>query len=315
MRPHLILVNVTRLWYSDQFAIPLPPGHKFPVRKYRLLRETLTADGRFTFDPAPFAATANLELAHDSAYIRAFLNGTLDQKILRRVGFPWSENLVRRSLASVGGTVAAARDALAHRWGGNLAGGTHHAFRAEGSGFCVFNDMAVAICTLRAEGLIARAAVVDLDVHQGDGTAKIFEHDPDVLTVSVHGSNNFPFRKQESRIDVGLPDGTQDDAYLAALQSVLPRVFAFRADIVFYQSGVDALASDKLGRLNLTHAGLEQRDRMVFSACRKHGTPCAITLGGGYSDPIEPTVQAHAATFRIAADELDGTTAQSTSGC
>jgi acetoin utilization deacetylase AcuC-like enzyme len=278
------------------------------MRKYRLLRETLAADGCFMFEPAPFAPVAHLELAHDSGYVQAFLNGTLDPKTLRRIGFPWSENLVRRSLASVGGTVAAARDALAHGWGGNLAGGTHHAFRAEGSGFCVFNDIAVAICTLRAEGLLVRAAVVDLDVHQGDGTAKIFEDDAGVLTLSVHGSNNFPFRKQESRIDVALPDGTEDAPYLEALKSVLPRVFAFRPEIVFYQSGVDALAADTLGRLKLTHAGLRERDRIVFSTCKAHGTPCAVTLGGGYSDPIEPTVQAHAATFHTAAELL---TAQS----
>jgi acetoin utilization deacetylase AcuC-like enzyme len=279
------------------------------MRKYRLLRESLARDGRFTFEPAPFADTGQLELAHDKEYIRAFLNGTLDPKMLRRIGFPWSENLVRRSLASVGGTVAAARDALAHGWGGNLAGGTHHAFHAEGSGFCVFNDIAVSICALRAEGLIARAAVVDLDVHQGDGTARIFEADAGVLTLSLHGSNNFPFRKRESKIDVGLPDGTEDAEYLAALATVLPRVFTFRPEIVFYQSGVDALASDRLGRLKLTHCGMEKRDRMVFSACSDYGVPCAVTLGGGYSDPIEPTVQAHAATYRAAAELL---TARST---
>lgn len=291
-----------RLWFCDQYELPLPPGHKFPTRKYRLLREALARDSLFTFEPAPFAREDTIQLVHDAEYVRAFLDGTLDARILRRIGFPWSENLVRRTLASVGGTLRAASDALEHGCGGNLAGGTHHAFPSEGSGFCVFNDMAVAIRSLQHESRIRRAAVIDLDVHQGDGTAKIFSQDPDVVTLSIHGSNNFPFRKQESRIDVGLPDGTQDTEYLRAVGSVLPRVFEVCPDIVFYQSGVDALASDKLGRLQLTHAGLLERDRMVFHACHARRVPCVITLGGGYSDPVELTVAAHANTFRAAAD-------------
>jgi acetoin utilization deacetylase AcuC-like enzyme len=274
------------------------------MRKYALLRESLAADGRFTLERAPFAEPEIIQLAHDAGYVRSFIEGTLEQRILRRIGFPWSENLVRRTLASVGGTLGAARDALDFGWGGNLAGGTHHAFRCEGAGFCVFNDIAVAIRALRADGRIRRAAAIDLDVHQGDGTANIFADDPDVLTLSLHGSNNFPFRKQESKIDVGLPDGTEDAGYLHALASVLPAAFDFGADVVFYQSGVDALASDKLGRLKLTHAGLHERDRMVFTACRDRGVPCVVTLGGGYSDPIELTVRAHASTFRTAADLL-----------
>jgi acetoin utilization deacetylase AcuC-like enzyme len=293
-----------RLWFCDHYDLLLPPGHKFPTRKYRLLREALASDGRFTFEAAPFAGGDTILLAHDREYVRGFLDGTLDARVLRRIGFPWSGNLVKRTLASVGGTLAAARDALDNGWGGNLAGGTHHAFRAEGSGFCVFNDIAVGICALRQESRIHRAAVIDLDVHQGDGTAKIFEDDSDVLTLSVHGSNNFPFRKQASKIDVGLPDGTADDEYLEAVASVLPRVLEFRPEIVFYQSGVDALASDRLGRLKLTHAGLVQRDRLVFTACRNRSVPCVITLGGGYSEPVELTVEAHANTFRAAADLL-----------
>jgi acetoin utilization deacetylase AcuC-like enzyme len=165
----------------------------------------------------------------------------------------------------------------------------------------VFNDVAVAIASLRARGLIRRACVVDLDVHQGDGTAKIFEDDADVLTISVHGKNNFPFRKQFSKLDIDLPDGTTDPKYLAALPAVLKKAVAFRPDILFYQSGVDGLASDKLGRLALTHEGLKRRDEIVFQACVEYGIPCAITLGGGYSDPVEPTVEAHATTFRTAA--------------
>ncbi|MCL5743887.1 MAG: histone deacetylase, partial [Acidobacteria bacterium] len=220
---------------------------------------------------------------------------------MRRIGFPWSEGLVRRTLASVGGTLAAARDALASGFGGNLAGGTHHAFPGEGAGFCVFNDIAVAIRCLRK-----RAAVVDLDVHQGDGTAVIFRNDPDVLTLSVQARNNFPFRRQRSKIDVDLADGTGDGQYLEALARVLPAAFEFRPEIVFYQSGVDALAEDRLGRLSLTHEGLKQRDSMVMESCRQNGVPLVITLGGGYAQPIELTVEAHANTFRAAAAILAG---------
>src|SRR6185503_10954569 len=187
--------------------------------------------------------------AHDPAYVESFLNGTLDPLVMRRIGFPWSLELTRRTLASVGGTVAASDDALRTGLGGNLAGGTHHAFRDQGAGFCVFNDIAVAILTLRRSARVQRAAVIDLDVHQGDGTAAIFRDDPDVLTLSVHGRNNFPFRKQQSRIDVDLPDGVCDAEYLAAVERVLPRVFEFAPEIVFYQSGVDAMAGDRLGRL------------------------------------------------------------------
>ena len=206
-----------------------------------------------------------------------------------------------RTLASVGSTVAAAHDALRVGRGGGLAGGTHHAFRAEGSGFCVFNDIAVAIAALQAEGLIRRAAVLDLDVHQGDGTAKIFEEDSEVLTISVHGRNNFPFRKQISRIDIDLPDGAGDEEFLGAVARVVPKALDFQPDVVFFQSGVDGLGSDKLGRLRLTHNGLRRRDEIVFSALHRADIPCVVTLGGGYSEPIELTVEAHANTFRAAA--------------
>jgi acetoin utilization deacetylase AcuC-like enzyme len=219
---------------------------------------------------------------------------------MRRIGFPWSEALVRRTLASVGGTVAAARDAVREGFGGTLAGGTHHAAGAEGSGFCVFNDLAVATLALRRDGLAARAAIVDLDVHQGDGTAALFESDPEVFTLSLHGSNNFPFRKQHSSLDVELPDGTRDDSYLEALEAALRPAVEFAPEIVFYQSGVDALASDRLGRLAFTPEGLKRRDEMVFDAVRTAGIPIVVTLGGGYSEPIERTVEAHAATFRMA---------------
>ncbi|HWQ56395.1 MAG TPA: histone deacetylase [Bryobacteraceae bacterium] len=291
-----------RLFYCDHHAFPLPAGHRFPVAKYALVRALLAGDGFFTLVPAPFAPVQAIELAHDPAYVRAFLDGTLEPQVMRRIGFPWSEGLVRRTLASVGGTLAAAEEALASGFGGNLAGGTHHAFRAEGSGFCVFNDIAIAVLGLRAAGRAARAAVVDLDVHQGDGTARIFQNDDAVLTLSLHGRHNFPFRKERSRIDVDLPDATGDDEYLAALGTVLPRIFDFGPRIVFYQSGVDALEGDRLGRLAMTHHGLLARDRMVFEACRAAAVPVVITLGGGYGDPIARTAEAHVGTFRTAAE-------------
>jgi acetoin utilization deacetylase AcuC-like enzyme len=260
-----------------------------------MLREALDADGVYRLEPAPFAERPSIELAHDPAYVQSILDGSVDPKVMRRIGFPWSESLVRRTLASVGGTLAATADALSTGFGGNLAGGTHHAFRAEGAGFCVFNDLAVAI---RAHGL--RAAVLDLDVHQGDGTAAIFAEDERVYTISVHGENNFPFHKQRSDLDISLPDGTEDREYLERVREVLPAVAAFRPDIVFYQSGVDGLASDRLGRLLLTREGLLERDRTVFSFVRKHLFPIVVTLGGGYSQPIDDTVAAHANTFRAA---------------
>lgn len=293
-----------RLWYCDHHEIPLPAGHKFPVSKYRLLRDALRQSGYFSFQPSPPASPPDIETSHDPEYVNGFLSGTLDPRVMRRIGFPWSEGLVSRTLASVGGTLMASRDALERGWGGTLAGGTHHAFYSEGSGFCVFNDIAIAIRTLQRDGQIRRAAVIDLDVHQGDGTALLFAREPDVMTLSVHGSNNFPFRKQESRIDVALPDGTEDSAYLSALAGVLPRAFEGSPEIVFYQSGVDGLASDRLGRLSLTHDGLHKRDEMVFQACLARGVPCVLTLGGGYSEPIELTVAAHTATFLTAAKLL-----------
>jgi len=289
-----------RLFYCDHFEIPLPRGHKFPIEKYRLLRERLARDGFWQLEQATPAPVETIALAHDPKYVSQFIDGTLPASVMRRIGFPWSQGLVNRTLASAGGTLAATRDALDTGFGGTLAGGTHHAFRTEGSGFCVFNDVAIAIYSFRARA--RRAAVVDLDVHQGDGTAHFFEHDPDVLTISLHGANNFPFRKQRSKIDIELPDRTGDEEYLRALDSVLPRVAEFEPEIVFYLSGVDALASDVLGRLALTPEGLKARDASVIGECHRNRLPLVITLGGGYSKPIELTAEAHANTFRVAAE-------------
>jgi acetoin utilization deacetylase AcuC-like enzyme len=294
-----------RLLYTDQYAIDLPPGHRFPMPKYRMVRDLLTADGWFEFVVAPLAEQQTVELAHDPEYVHRFLTGTLSAHEIRRIGFPWSEQLVRRTMASVGGTLSATEEALSTGWGGSLAGGTHHAFRSEGSGFCVFNDIAVAIQSLRKSGRARRAAVIDLDVHQGDGTAQIFVDEPEVLTFSMHCETNFPFRKQQSKIDVSLSEGTGDEEYLVQLESVLPRIFELQPEIVFYQSGVDGLYADALGKLKLTHEGLKRRDRAVMTAVRDAGIPFVVTLGGGYAKPIELTAEAHANTFRVAGDIFD----------
>jgi len=289
------------IYYCDVHSIDLPAGHRFPSGKYQMMRSLLAHDG-FELRLAPFGAIDLAKLVHTEEYVDHFLNGTLSAAAVRRIGFPWSEGLVRRTLTSLGGTLAATEDALAYGWGANLAGGTHHAFADEGSGYCVFNDLAVAIQWLRRDGRIRRAAVIDLDVHQGDGTAHIFAGDQDVLTVSLHCQTNFPLRKQQSQIDVELPAGTRDDEYLAALDFVLPQLLAFQPDIILYQSGVDALDSDSLGHLSLTHAGLIERDRRVMCAARSYDIPLVITLGGGYSRPLELTAEAHANVYRTAAE-------------
>ncbi len=239
---------------------------------------------------------------HGSEYVEGFINGTLDRQIIRRIGFPWSPELVIRTLASAGATRAAAQTAIETGFGGTLAGGTHHAFRDEGSGFCVFNDLAIAIGWAKAEAGIKKVAVVDLDVHQGDGTAAIFSGDPAVFTLSLHGSRNFPFRKQKSSLDIELPDGTADEAYLHALAPALERVWDFSPELVLYQGGVDVLSTDRLGRLAMSLAGLKRRDTLVIGQTHDRGVPLVITIGGGYSDPIELTVAANAQTFRTAAD-------------
>ncbi len=287
-----------RVFYCDHHEIPLPDGHKFPMRKYRLLRDRLAATGLFDLQPASLASLDQVTLVHDATYTQAFVEGTLDQQMMRRIGFPWSPGLVQRTLASVGSTLAASRVALETGWGGGLAGGTHHAFRDAGSGFCIFNDMAVAIAVLRAERRIGRVAIVDLDVHQGDGTATLFADDPETLTISLHGRNNFPFRKQQSKLDIEFEDGATDDVYLPVVARIVEQVREFAPDLVYFQSGVDSLATDRLGKLSLTHAGLQQRDALVLAL----PYPMVIVLGGGYSEPIESTVEGHFNTFTAAAN-------------
>jgi len=290
-----------QVYYCDVHTIDLPAGHRFPSAKYQLIRERLASDG-FTLQLAPFAPIDLIRLVHSEGYVNDFLSGSLPSGMIRRIGFPWSDGLVRRTLTSLGGTLAAAEDALQKGWGANLAGGTHHAFADSGAGYCIFNDLAVAIEWLRRDGRIWKAAVLDLDVHQGDGTARIFSGDPDVMTISIHCRSNFPLRKQESSIDVELADQTGDEEYLAALDFVLPQLIAFRPEIILYQAGVDALQSDRLGHLALTHRGLKERDRRVMLAARSHDIPLVITLGGGYSLPLELTAEAHANVYRTASE-------------
>lgn len=272
--------------------------------KYRLLREALLASGVLRAEelvPSDPVDVEALLRVHTPRWVTAVLDQGLTPAEERRLGFPWSPELVVRSRAAVGGTCAAAACALAEGIGGNLAGGTHHAFPDHGEGYCVFNDIAVSIRALQAAGSIRRALVVDLDVHQGNGTAAVFEGEADVFTFSIHGERNFPFRKRRSSLDLGLPDGAGDEVYLDVLARHLPRVLeAARPDLLYYQAGVDPLAQDTLGRLSLTHAGLEARDTFVLEAASRSGVPVAVTLGGGYARPLEATVHAHIGTYRAA---------------
>ena len=294
-----------QFFYPDTPDLSLPPGHRFPAGKYSMLRQRMLAErtlGNALLTRSPAATMAELALAHDPGYVGAVLEGTLSADIQRRIGLPWSETLVARSLATTGGSIAATRSALENGLSGQLAGGTHHAHRDFGSGYCVFNDLATASLTLLDEGAVQRVAIVDLDVHQGDGNAAILTADPRVFVLSIHGEKNFPFRKVASDLDVGLPDGTEDAAYLLALREALDAVKAFRPQLVFFLSGADTLAEDRLGRLSLTHAGMMARDRLVLETFKAIGVPVAIAIGGGYAEPISASVEAYANTFRVAAD-------------
>ena len=296
--------STLRVFHSDSHVVPLPAGHRFPMPKYGLLRAALVEEGVLLPEellPAEPADVEALARVHTPRWLGAVLDGRLTEAEVRRLGFPWSEALVMRSRAAVGGTCAAALVALEEGFAGNLAGGTHHAFADHGEGFCVFNDIAVSIRALQAAGRIGRAAVVDLDVHQGNGTAAVFASDASVFTFSMHGEHNFPFRKQRSSLDIGLEDGTTDVVYLEALYRHLPFVLdAARPELVYYQAGVDPLAEDTLGRLALSPAGLEARDRFVFESVRRRNLPLVVTLGGGYARPLSATVAAHLGTYRAA---------------
>jgi acetoin utilization deacetylase AcuC-like enzyme len=292
------------VYACDHFEVELPPGHRFPMVKYRRLREELLGRGVLAAEEVrrsePIAVEL-LELAHRGEYVRAVVEGTLASDRMRRIGLPWSEELVRRSRATVGGTLSAARTALRDGIAGNLAGGTHHAGLDGGAGFCVFNDLAVTARVLLEEGTVTRILILDLDVHQGDGTAAILGAEPRVFTCSVHGAKNFPFEKARSDLDLPLEDGADDGRYLEAVERALAVCMeAGPFDLALYQAGVDALESDKLGRLRVTLAGMRQRDARVLGALRGAGVPVVLTLGGGYSDPIDRTIDAHVATYEEA---------------
>ena len=292
-------------WSSARYTIPLPAGHRFPIAKYALLRDRVLAEGVVApenLHEPERVSVEDLLLVHTNDYVRSIIEGTLSSAEERVLGLPWSPALAERSFRAVGGTCEAAERALSDGLAMNLAGGTHHAFPDRGEGFCVFNDVAVAIRTLQKRGRIRRAAVVDLDVHQGNGTHAVFVDDDSVFTLSLHGGKNYPFRKVPGRRDVELEDGTGDAEYLRRLGESLPRVLDDgHPDLVVYLAGADPLRGDRLGRLDVTHAGLARRDEMVLDWCRSLGVPAVITIAGGYGSDINDTVTAHVSTARIAA--------------
>ncbi len=295
-----------QVFHASQFVLPLPPGHRFPMAKYPLLRERLGAElPGIRFMPAPQASDGELALAHEPRYVQQISDGTVDPAILREIGFPWSPAMAERARRSVGATIAACRAACAEGVSGQIAGGTHHASADRGGGFCVFNDAAVAARLMQAEhargGRRLHVAIVDLDVHQGNGTARIFRGDDSVFTLSLHGGRNFPFRKEPSDLDVDLPDGCGDDEYLQALEGALSELDRrFDAGLVIYLAGADPHEGDRLGRLKLSWDGLEARDRRVFDWAWQRGLPLAFAMAGGYGRRLEDTVQAQVNTFRVA---------------
>lgn len=296
-----------QVFYADQFVLPLPAGHRFPMEKYRLLRDRLAAElPQIRLGPAEPATEGQLALAHTPGYIEAILRGTVAPQVMREIGFPWSPAMAERARRSVGATISACRVALNEGVAANIAGGTHHAYPDKGGGFCVFNDAAVAARLMQAEararGLRAfPVAIIDLDVHQGNGTARIFRDDPSVFTLSLHGARNFPFRKEASDLDVELADGTGDADYLEALERALEALEQrFTPAFVIYLAGADPHEGDRLGRLRLTWDGLEARDRRVFDWAWQRGVPLAFAMAGGYGRRIEDTVQAQMRTFAAA---------------
>lgn len=289
-------------FYTDHFVLPLPEGHRFPMAKYRLLREKVAQLPGIILKEAPAASDTELLLAHDPGYVRRVIEGALAAKEQREIGFPWTPGMVERSRRSAGATIAAARAALSEGLAVNLAGGTHHAYRDKGSGFCVFNDAAIAARALqRRIDRSLKVAVIDLDVHQGNGTASILRNDPSIFTLSLHGEKNFPFRKEAGDLDIGLPDGCDDGMYLQALDEALDVLDQrFAPDFVIYLAGADPHEGDRLGRLSLTLGGLEARDQRVFDYARGRGIGVAVTMAGGYGHDVSATVQVHAQTVQTA---------------
>jgi acetoin utilization deacetylase AcuC-like enzyme len=297
-------------FHSDHYVLPLPEGHRFPMGKYRLLREAIAAElPEVQLQEAPAASDGELALVHTPGYIDAVSEGLLSPAQQREIGFPWTPRMVERARRSVGATIAAARAALREGVAANLAGGTHHAYADKGGGYCVFNDVAVAARLMQAEWhrqrrVLLRIVVIDLDVHQGNGTAAIFKDDPTVFTLSMHGAKNFPFRKEASDLDVELPDGCTDAPYLAELDRALEQLWHHHREappgLVFYLAGADPHEADRLGRLKLTAQGLAERDRRVLAAACERGIPVAISMAGGYGRVIEDTVALQLNTYRAA---------------
>lgn len=294
-------------FYSDQFVLPLPVGHRFPMAKYAMLRAAIAQNlPEVSLVEAPAASDVELALVHTPGYIAALCDGSIDAQVMREIGFPWSLPMVERARRSVGATIAAVRQAMQSGLSANLAGGTHHAYAGKGGGFCVFNDIAVAAKVAQAAWARSHrtpmlVAVIDLDVHQGNGTAHIFQDDPTVFTLSMHGEKNFPFRKEASDLDVALTDGCQDAVYLDALDQALQQLACrFAPNLVIYLAGADPYQGDRLGRLSLTMAGLAQRDQKVFEWCHARRLPAAFVMGGGYGHRIEETVQAQLSTYKLA---------------
>jgi acetoin utilization deacetylase AcuC-like enzyme len=291
------------VFYCDHFVLPLPSEHRFPMAKYSLLRERVQAalvpPGRL-IEPEP-ASDAQLRLCHSAAYVAQVVSGQVDPKMMRRIGFPWSPQMVERSRRSVGGTIAACRSALDMGTAVNLAGGTHHAYQDRGEGYCVFNDSAVAARVMQSEGYARRVLIVDCDVHQGNGTAAIFQNDDSVFTFSIHGAKNFPFHKEISDLDLALNDGTEDTTYLEMLDTGLrTAIMRARADLAIYLAGADPFAEDRLGRMKVSKAGLAARDQLVFEQCARAGLPVAVAMAGGYAPNVEDIVDIHFETVRAA---------------
>ncbi|MCB9235747.1 MAG: histone deacetylase [Bacteroidia bacterium] len=293
-----------KIAWSECYAHPLPPGHRFPMEKYNLIPEQLMYEGTITrenlFEPDQLTE-GEILLTHDVEYWRRLKGGLLSPKEVRRTGFPWSAELVTREITIGKGTFLAAQYALEQGIGMNISGGTHHAFTDRGEGFCLLNDIAMAARMLLQKGLAHNILIVDLDVHQGNGTAEIFRDDPAVFTFSMHCRSNYPLEKELSDLDLSLPPYTEDEEYLRLLRETLPRLLEeVQPDKVFYLSGVDVLATDKLGRLSLTRAGCKERDRIVLEMIKLNQIPLTISMGGGYSENIRDIVEAHCNTFRLA---------------
>ncbi|MCR9203715.1 MAG: histone deacetylase [Halobacteriovoraceae bacterium] len=289
-----------KVYHSDRYDLPLPDGHRFPMDKYRLIREKLLSQEILKEEnlfEAPLAKVDDILRVHSRTFYDAVANGSLDKKAQRLIGFPWSEVMIKRSRASVGGFVSAVESAIENGIAGNLSGGTHHSFADHGEGFCVFNDFAVAALKCIHEFDFHDILLIDLDVHQGNGNASILRNYEEVFVFSMHGGNNYPYKKVASDLDIDLPDNTDDEKYLSTLTKVLSRFSQRKWDIILYQAGVDPLKEDTLGKLALTQQGLKERDLLVLKFAKERNIPIALGLGGGYSMPISQTVQAHLNTY------------------